>query len=1304
MLKITVLSVFLIITWCFSFSSSSPYQTYTVNEGLSLNEIRDIYQDKHREYIWICTQNGLNRFNGHGIKKLYIERDSLKSNNLINDITEDNKCNLWIATNYGLAQFCYLSNEWQQLPYRLQTGKYRHVCFFNDSLLFGIRNDTLVEIRIESNDILLNPVRIKAKIITDIDVFNNELIIGTSSGIFKYNPTNNKVKKILQDYSYCNQIKYIKHDSSLWVKIKRKCYVIPVENGRLKTSKMLNYHAVLLNETGIDYQISDIEFTENKYWLATQYGLVSIHKKTHKIECEKRPMYWMNSLLRDNKGNLWCGTWQKGVVKFINKKSLFYSYRKTDRNNSIPSELISGILELDSNRMALATETEGMVVFNRRAKSFRERYSTLNTTENNDYFVQHNIMHCVEKDHEGRVWGGYYNKGFNIITGENKNNINRIITAYLAENSSLTCDDFYFDLKKTRVFIASSKGVLLFDIEKQKISTLLKSENVTAIYKDFEDNLWVATRTGLNIYNLQSGSYRLALEEKAKISGLFSIGINCFYSDSENNIWIGSNGDGIYKYNANEGSFTKIQLPVHIDFRVVYSIIEDNNGVLWLGTNSGLIGFDYSNDRFSRYSKVDGIQDNQFNYNSAEKAMDGSIFMGGINGFTFFNPQDLKGKKEVPQPVISDIILGEHKVVNFKGKQFPAHLSVPYTKNSFEIKFFTPDYTSSESYIYKYFLEGYSVKERLCPPNTSKVFFSNVPPGRYVLKISVTLPNSDWSEVTIGPEIRVLPPWYKSHIAYFGYLIVLVTLFFITFRITRKQALYKSSVELARLEKKQAEHLNQAKLRFFTDIAHEIRTPLTLILGPIQDIMLKRKLDKDLQKSLSPVHKSTRKLMSLMDELLLFRKAEYGALPLKLQENNIVRLIKNTCELFLYECATKNIRLQYESDQEINIVYDSEKMEKVLSNLISNAIKYTSNGGEVRVCVNKGDNGFEVSVKDSGKGISNNEIETIFNRFYQSTNNNEDGFGIGLALSKKIIEAHKGHLQVKSTLGKGSIFTVFVPHLKPNSQSTLLQVKPLVNDNTIDSTEHVSHKHSVKGNILIVEDNEEISTYIAGIFEQEYKVTIKVNGREGFEYATSNIPDIIISDYQMPEMDGITLCKKLKQEFTTSHIPVILLSAYNEVEEQLKGLESGANDYIGKPFHSDILLQKIGNILESRKQLIVSYKNGGNIDLSSFEIQDQRFLNKLNKVIANEMGDESFGVPVLCEKLSISRTTLNDKLRRMLDVSTAEYIKKTRLNEAYRLLTKENYSPSNAAYAVGFSPGYFTICFKKEYGVPPGKV
>ncbi|WP_282036304.1 hybrid sensor histidine kinase/response regulator transcription factor [Saccharicrinis aurantiacus] len=1296
LVRLRVMLTFMFLCVCASVSLASSTQVFTVNEGLSLNEVRGVYQDKYLKYIWIYTQNGLNCYNGHSIEKLYLERDSLKSNNFINDITEDNLNQLWLATNIGLACYNYVSKEWVPLPLYLQKEKYQHICMFNDSLLYGIRNHELVELKIQGENISMQEVSIPAKAVNDITVVDDQLIISSSRGIFAYNPNKKQVESIIPEIKKCTQLKYLAKTNSIWIKQNSSSFIIPIENGHFDVSGMNDYHIYLRKQTGIDYKIGDVAFSDGKYWFATQQGLISVDNASQNIKFKNPPNYWMNSLLADNKGNLWCGTWQKGVVKYANRETLFNTYRKTDTDSKIPSGLISSILEIDSNSIALATETAGLVIYNRTMGQFK-------SAKGNNYQLSSNIMHCVKKDWEGRVWGGYYDNGFNIISGKNKETYNTVINAFLSRNARITCDDFCFDDKNKIIYIATTFGVLSFDTESLQISTLIKSNEgyISSLFKDEKDNLWIASKNGLKIYDLKSDSYNIELEKKAQKLGLTSVGITSIYCDSKNSIWIGTYGDGLYYYQTNKGFIEAIQQAEHIDFKVVYSIVEDDLGRIWLGTNSGLVAFDYSTKRFLNYKKVDGIQDNQFNYNAAAKASDGTLFMGGINGFTYFKPKNIKANIELPSPVVSDITIGND---HYNVGQLATGLSTSYDKNSFEISFFTPDYTSSESYIYKYFLEGYSSEERLCTTGTNKVFFSNVPPGKYKLKLWVALPNSAWSAPTYSPEIVIYPPWYKSNVAYILYVVILFALFFITYRITRKQALYKSSIALAKLEKKQAEEINQAKLRFFTDIAHEIRTPLTLILGPIKEIFASRKLDYELQHSLNTVHKSANKLTNLMDELLLFRKAENGALPLKLQECNIAHLIKDNCELYQYELSGKNIEIHYFIDENIKMVCDADKIEKVITNLLSNAIKHTPKDGTINIKVEELNKGIELSVQDTGKGISSDEINTIFNRFYQTDNNNQHGFGIGLALAKKIIEAHNGTLNVESSLENGSTFRAFIPQLVANVPGEYKYDKNTSGKVSTQNTEKVTMKNALKGSILIVEDNAEISKYIASIFEKYYNVTVRPNGKEGLEYATNHIPDIIISDYQMPEMNGITMCQKLKSAFITSHIPVVLLSAYNEVEEQLKGLEVGADDYIGKPFNSDILLQKINNILQSRKQLIESFKKGDHVDLSNFEQQDQRFLDKLNKIIMREMKHENFGVPVLCEQIGIGKTTLNDKLRRMLDVSTAEYIRKMRLKEGYRLITEENFSPSDAAYALGFSPAYFSSCFKKEYGVSPGKI
>ena len=858
--------------------------------------------------------------------------------------------------------------------------------------------------------------------------------------------------------------------------------------------------------------------------------------------------------------------------------------------------------------------------------------------------------------------------------------------------------------KNKKVYIFSRYRVFVYDEASESLSQLkTEIDYFSKVCRDAEGQLWIGKREGLNVFSSDMSYQKISMNEMFYKSGLLDEDIATMHMSADKQMWIGTYGNGLFKYDPSRNAIDKISPPEHRSFNIVFSIIDDDKGNIWLGTNNGLYCYYPASQKFDRYTVSDGIQDNQFNYSAAYKAPDGELYFGGINGFTRFYPNNIRQDKQLVAPRFSSFKIGEKEVALYAQGKMKERIKIPFDENSFEFDFFTPNYTSSQDYIYAYQLEGHSNREYFSSVNQAIAQFDNLPPGKYRLKVKVTRSNSEWSTDSYSPWIIVQQPWYKSTLAYLIYVLMLVGVILFVVNYMRQKSKYQTSLQLAQLEKEKSEEITAAKLRFFTDIAHEIRTPLTLIVGPLNDMLASRRFDKGVNQSLTLMQKSATRLMSLMDELLLFRKAEAGRLPLALSKHYLSDFVDDVCDLYQNELASRKMKFSCAKTESEVAVFDKAKLEKVLSNLISNALKHTPDGGEIKVEVRSLESGFYFSVKDSGTGMAADAVEQVFTRFYQNEASKAKGFGIGLALAKRIVEAHDGQIMVESELGKGTLFEVSIPTLEVNVDSIEVAASSTARE-TEKATINSTVKTGKKGTILLVEDETEIREYIADIFSAEYDVVQKENGLLGWQYAKGQLPDLIISDNQMPEMSGVEMCSKLKSDINTSHIPLVLLSAFNEIDDQIKGLSEGADDYIGKPFDKGVLYRKITNLLNSRALLTERFHKGEKIDVKQLPNSERLLIEKINAFILQEIKNEKLDVPSLCEHLKIGKTTLTEKLKNLLNTTPAEYIKKTKLHEAYRLLTVEGLNVSEAAYATGFSPGYFSTCFKKEFGVSPGKV
>jgi len=1287
-------------------SQAANIRQMTVNDGLSINEVTCLYQDQHMKYLWIGTQNGLNQYNGYEFQIKYRSSSQKFVSNFITGITEDKNNGIWVSTNSGLSCYNYLNQHWIEIPDNLQEGNIRRIKS-NGNTLHGIKDDnTFFTIDIENQFAYSDTTFIETNNLNHLLILKGKVWLTSANGLFSYDSRHKNLIKINElPFSSCSEIKYLEDDHAVWIRSGIQWYRIPEDN------KTLNFSEATSSNKYFNWtqEIQSLDYKGGRYFIATNQNVISIEKKelqndlyVPRVEISN---FSVNSILVDNENNVWCGSWQSGVILIPDKVSPFKTFQASDiPEKGLPSRLIRSFCDLDSNNIAIATETHGLVVFNKTTQKFSTPYTVENTNKESKFKIKGNVLHVIKRDWKGRVWAGYHRDGFNIMQGDERNRLNAKIFKFCRKNNIYIADDFLFDTKREKIYILTRSRIFEYNDVDETFKTLpLRETFLSCFIHDADSNVWVASRQGLKVYNRSITLLDKQINASLKEFDIYRSDLTCLHKDSENNIWIGTYGKGVFVFDYKRRMVTPIVPPLHNSFKVVYSIIEDDNGLIWMGTNNGLYSYNMVNQKFNRYSREEGIQDNQFNYCSVYKSWDKNIFIGGINGFTYFDYKDIAETPQLTKPVFSGISVGGVPQWLFNNDKMKESIKIPFSNNSFELSFFTQDFTTPENYVYSYKLLGHSTQEHFCSPGSPKASFTNIPSGKYQLQIRVTRPNTTWSEYAVSPYIIVLPPWYKTYWAYGVYSIVFILLFVGAIVLTKQKANFKNSLKIARLEKEKTEQVSAAKLRFFTDIAHEIRTPLTLIAGPLNDLLSTRQFDAPLKKALELMQRNAYKLMTLMDELLLFRKAESGKLPLSLQKHNVADFVSNVCSLYEDEMLIKGIHFSYPKEEnEQEWVFDIQKTEKVLTNLLSNAIKFTPEGGSITVNYQLRDAVLEFSVQDTGKGIEAENLEQIFERFFQTEQTTSIGFGIGLTLSKRIVEAHGGNIVVDSKMGEGSNFRFLIPELKANKNISQENASKII-------TEPVSQLESslpktIKGNLLVVEDNDDIRNYIVSIFTEDYKVHQVENGKEGFNYAVTEVPDIIISDFQMPVMDGITMCKKIKEEVLTSHIPVVLLSAFNEVEDQLHGLGVGADDYIGKPFDKHILRQKIENIILSRKRLYQSFKDSETPDIKGFDKSDKRLIDRVNQIIMQELSNEKFDVPSLCEQLGIGKTTLNDKLKALLDMSPAQYIRKTKLNEGYRLITEKGLSSADAAYATGFSPSYFATCFKQEFGISPGKV
>lgn len=747
----------------------------------------------------------------------------------------------------------------------------------------------------------------------------------------------------------------------------------------------------------------------------------------------------------------------------------------------------------------------------------------------------------------------------------------------------------------------------------------------------------------------------------------------------------------------------------------VRAIQEDHDGYIWISTNGGISRLDEKNKRFYNYNYHDGIPMGDFMDGSTCITPDGTLFFGSQNGACYFNPRELSSPREVSPVTITQFFI-YNKQTESRDTRLPVPISnriveLPYNQNTFNISFNVLDYTQSSQVEFSYMLEGlenawYSTQ------GDNQVTFRNIPHGNYVFKVKTRFRNQEWNENAAQLTVVIAPPLWLTWYAKLGYVILFIFALYALLRFYKRKLDLESSLEVERKQSLNKQELNEERLRFYTNITHELRTPLTLILGPLEDLLSDATLSPKHANKISIIHDSATRLLNLINRILEFRKTETQNRKLSVAKGDLGQLVQEVG--LRYKELNPNNKVNYHihiETEDTEIFYDADMITIILDNLMSNAAKYTSEGDITLSLRSVEENQIkytEISVSDTGHGIDAEALPHIFDRYYQAKSKYQaSGSGIGLALVKGLSELHEGILKVESAVDTGTTFTLRL--LTENTYPNAIHAQHDMEKKPIDAeettiTDTPTENHPI---VLVVEDNADIREYIRSSFTDIYEVITAKDGKEGWELAQARIPNIIVSDIMMPVMDGIELCKRIKEDMRTSHIPVILLTAKDSLQDKEEGYASGADSYLTKPFSAKLLHSRINNLLETRKKIasllaLADTQPKQESAVSSLNKLDNEFLQKITQIIEENLEMEKMDIAFIADKMCMSHSTLYRKIKGLTDMSANEFIRKVKMRKGVELLMSGQYTISEIAYMIGFSSvAYFRQCFKDEYGMSP---
>ena len=1372
-IKYILFCYFLLLNSLYSQGKFESYQFRSIQETTTKRAITSIIQDANG-FIWIGT-NGAGLYRYDGVNYLgykYDKKNGSVNSNFIYSTFIDKNNNLWIGTDEGLCLYNRNLDNFTKIHIEDAIAKgYSEPITIktiiednNGNLILGAYGYGLFKFNIKTlKTSLVQSKALKSpNILIKCSVKNKQGIIylGTSYGLLEVD-LNGKVKQVYKDKfkraPLMDDIESLVIDKLgfLWlgtsekglIKIKPETDNYQFENYAITKNKILS-----IVKSSMDYIICG---TENDGLFVVNYKGQVIKKylqnKLNNFSLKSNSVW---SLYEDKEKRLWLGYFNKGLGVFDKPNNKFNSLESlTNNDNSLQTGYVTSVIKDKKGNLLISNEGGGMDIYNLANKSY------IHVNKNNQNFysgLDAADIQTIFIDSKQNIWIGSWDRGIYFLKNGTTQfkNYNTNNTPGLKSNRIFS----FSEDSKGRIWIGTFvKGLHYFDNKsktfihcnsKAFVESTLDKAYIRKVFVDSDDVLWVGTILGLyqvilkNESDFQVIKMRDALyNDKSKYNSIQTI--LSIYESNDKTIWIGTDGEGLFNYNKKNNKFSSFDDFPGFKEKSVRAIISDNNGSLWVSGESGLTKLDFKNKESTNFNKDDGLIDNDFNNNAVFKDGNGELYFGSYEGVNYFNPNEIKKSEKAPRLYFSDFKLFNRPVKPneddsplTKVISQTKEITLNYTQSVFTIEYVGINYNYSKKNQYAYYLEGFE-KDWNYVGNNRTATYTNLAPGNYIFKVKSANANGFWSNNLLELKIKVLPPWWKTIWAYLIYCSILVFLVLYFNKIYQNRFKAKQAIILEKEKAIQLEKLNNKKLQFFTNISHEFRTPLTLIINPLEDILKSKNLSLEIYNKLKIVHKSSDRLSRLINELMDFNKLEFNKISLQAKKIEVIAFTQGIIGYFDEEAAIRNITIDFiASFDELEDWLDPKMLEKILFNIISNAFKFTPDNGFITIAINQSDSenellidgnkvpSFSITITDTGSGIHKKDLKRIFDRFYQVNNVNKDYYGstgIGLEVVKEFIELHKGKIDVESHIGQGTKFKVTFPlgksyykknevvdelfKIEKNKNKFLFDVanKP-EQDEFIAKKTDISKKETEKSyTVLIVEDNHELRNYLKQELSKLYKVIVAENGQRGYELAVQKLPDLIITDVIMPIMDGLQMCKNIKGDLKTSHIPLLMLSAKALVKDKLEGIDSGADMYLSKPFELDILKSSLAQLITSRQIMFKKFYRGITKDGKEKTTSlDNDFIQKILQLINENISEPELTVEFLSSKIFLSRSQLYRKVKTLTGVSVNEFIRNVRLEKAKQLIEQGNNNINEISYKVGFtSPSYFTKCYKIKYGNLP---
>jgi len=1326
------------------------FTSLTSRDGLLSNSVNAILKDRYG-LMWIATDDGLNKFDGTNFtvyRHQAGDSSSLRANEIL-ALYEDPGGNLWVGSSGGaISQYDRRRDKFINYPAGsggngfLSNAVVRSICGDHDGKIWMAQFESPYVLdpttgRISKVDLTLydhgGPAKMSLYCVFEDS--RHRMWVGADKGLFLYQKATHSFFQYRHDSLdrsslLSDNVKALAEDQAghLWVGTQDGlCMMRPDEKGFVSVQEGaktalagVNINAIAPDKDGM-------------LWIAAMGGLYILDPRTgHSVSYipEEGNVHSLTSrairsIYIDKEGIYWLGTYRGGINKYDRNLNLFnVKLGDAFHDNGSKSSVVTSFEDRGEGKVWMGTDGGGLYLFDHRTNELKRVDVRLDGRTVDPLSVL-----SLKKTREGKLYIGTFGKGVimldpasgryeHLSMGTGRYDLNANDIYCISEDSK---GQIWLGTNGSGVNLLKDNKVILRLTPRPKMpGDMLMPVNgyIRAIQEDTEGNIWIGSHGGgVAVYHPSTGKFTVYDQRNSQLP---SDKIYALLLDSRGLMWAGTYGGGLSVFDK-KGQLTNFSEKDGLQNTTVYQVVEDPQGYIWVSTNTGISRLDVAMKTFRNFTSYNGIQNNNFVHASGLRASDGELFFGGLQGFNYFHPADLTTNKNVPAVILTNLQVANKPVIPGNESPIGEHISVAKEihlayKQNFSLSFVALNYTLPRQNHYAYRLDGFD-KDWNYIGSTNTAYYTNLDPGEYVFHVKASNNDGVWSSTDTSIRIYVKPPIWRTVYAYMVYVLAAGGLLLYSRHRGLSKLRRKFALEQERQEARRIQELDKLKLKFLTNLSHEFRTPISLIMGPV-DQLLSEQRDKPSAERLQMVRRNARRLLNLVNQLLDFRKMEEHELGLQLSEGEFVSFLKDVCHSFTDLSERKHIQFTFDSGMDrLYVLFDRDKIERILFNLLSNAFKFTLEGGTITLLLREEEKSDDIhrkwvsiQVKDTGIGIPEDKKERIFERFFQHASAAavlNQGTGIGLSITKEFVRMHGGSIEVESEPGRGSLFTIRLPlavvkEAAPEEDEDSPADEVIAGQASADQPEKIAEVPA----ILLVEDNEDFRSYLRDNLRDHYKVIEASNGREGWQKALSSHPQLIVSDISMPFMDGIELTYKLKADRRTSHIPVILLTALTEEEQQLRGLGTGANDYITKPFNIGVLHAKVKNLLALRSTLQTTYTRQIKVltPEAVIEGEDEKLMNKVVRYLEENLTSSQLSVESLSKEVGMSRSSLYSKMLDITGETPVEYIRSFKLGKAAVLLEKSDLTIAEIAYQTGFStPNYFARAFKVKYNMLPSE-